>query len=81
MTEANAIGWTLDLVRLERARILRGWTRRDLARAAHVDEGTLSDLFRARRRPTFGTITAVCSSLELGLDEVILFEDDERPRD
>jgi transcriptional regulator with XRE-family HTH domain len=78
MTHASRTTWTLDLDRLERARILRGWTRRELARVAHVDEGTLSDLFRTRRRPTFGTITAVCSCLGIGLGEIIRFEDHER---
>ncbi len=59
---------------IERARILRGWTRRDLARAGHVDEGTLCDLIAARRRPTFGTLRAICHALELSLDDVILFK-------
>lgn len=45
--------------------ILRGWTRRELGRQAQVDEGTLCDLFAGRRRPTFGTLTALCLALGL----------------
>jgi transcriptional regulator with XRE-family HTH domain len=58
---------------MDRARILRGWTRRDLAQQAHVDEGTLCDLFAGRRRPTFGTLCALCQALELPLEDVIAF--------
>jgi len=60
---------------IERARILRGWTKADLARAAHVDPGTLSDLTTRRRRPTFGTVQALCGALDLSLPGVIVFED------
>jgi len=65
--------WHVDVVAIDRARILRGWTRRDLGRAAHVDEGTLCDLFSRRRRPTFGTLRAVCETLDLSLESVIAF--------
>ncbi len=65
--------WSVDGGAIDRARILRGWTRRDLARQAHVDEGTLCDLFACRRRPTFGTLRALCQALELSLDDVIEF--------
>jgi hypothetical protein len=47
---------SVDVGVIDRARILRGWTRRDLGREANVDEGTLCDLFAGRRRPTFGTL-------------------------
>ncbi len=50
-----------------------GWTRRDLGRHAHVDEGTLCDLFASRRRPTFGTLRAICQVLGLSLDAIIEF--------
>lgn len=63
----------MDAGAIDRARILRGWTRRDLAQHAHVDEGTLCDLFAGRRRPTFGTLRAICQSLDLSLDHVIAF--------
>ena len=65
--------WTVEVAAIDRARILRGWTRRELARQAHVDEGTLCDLFAGRRRPTFGTLQAICGGLELSLDDVIAF--------
>ena len=65
--------WSVDGGAIDRARILRGWTRRDLAQQAHVDEGTLCDLFAGRRRPTFGTLRALCQVLALNLDQVIAF--------
>jgi Cro/C1-type HTH DNA-binding domain len=39
----------------------------------YVDEGTLCDLFAHRRRPTFGTLRAICKVLELSLEDVIEF--------
>jgi len=65
--------WSVDVPTIDRGRILRGWTRRDLAQQAHVDEGTLCDLFAGRRRPTFGTLRALCHALELSLEDVIRF--------
>jgi len=65
--------WSVDIAALDRARILRGWTRRDLARQARLDEGTLCDLFAGRRHPTFGTLRALCRPLELSLDDLIAF--------
>jgi transcriptional regulator with XRE-family HTH domain len=65
--------WAVDVMAIDRARVLQGWTRRDLARQAHVDEGTLCDLFANRRRPTFGTLRALCQSLGLSLDGLIAF--------
>ena len=65
--------WSVDAGAIDRARILRGWTRRDLAQEAHVDEGTLCDLFAGRRRPTFGTLRAICLAVHLSLEDVIAF--------
>ena len=65
--------WRVEADAIDRARILRGWTRRDLAQQAHVDEGTLCDLFAGRRRPAFGTIRAICQALGLSLKDVIEF--------
>jgi DNA-binding Xre family transcriptional regulator len=65
--------WSVDVGAIDRARIIRGWTRRDLAQQAHVDEGTLCDLFAGRRHTTFGTLRAICQSLDLSLDHVIAF--------
>ncbi len=69
----QALEWSVDAGAIDRARILRGWTRRDLATTAHVDEGTLCDMFAGRRRPTFGTLNAVCQALDLSLEGVISF--------
>lgn len=65
--------WSVDVAALDRARVLRGWTRRELGLQAHVDEGTLCDLFAGRRRPTFGTLRAICHALEMTLEDVISF--------
>lgn len=67
------LAWSVKVEAIERARILRGWTRRDLAREAHVDEGTLCDLLAGRRRPTFGTLRGICQALELSLADMIDF--------
>jgi hypothetical protein len=48
------------LVALDRQRILRGWTRGELARRSHVDAKTLSTLLRNRPRPALGTVLAAC---------------------
>jgi DNA-binding Xre family transcriptional regulator len=68
-----ALEWSVDVAAIDRARVLRGWTRRDLAEHAHVDEGTLCDLFACRRRPTFGTLRALCQALDLSVGDVIEF--------
>ena len=73
MNPLGTLDWGVDVSAMDRARVLRGWTRRDLARHAHVDEGTLCDLFAIRRRPTFGTLRALCQALELSLEDVICF--------
>ena len=65
--------WIVDIAAIDRARVIHGWTRRDLAERAHVDEGTLCDLFAGRRRPTFGTLRALCLALELTFGDVIEF--------
>src|SRR5207249_1194857 len=57
------VRWSVDVYAIERARVLRAWTRGELARAAHVDEKTLRDMVSGRRRPTFGTVQAVCTAL------------------
>jgi len=58
---------------IDPARILRGWTRRDLGRKANVEEGTLCDLIAGRRRPTFGTLRAICHALGLPMEAMIRF--------
>ena len=73
VTPQATLEWAVDVAAIDRARILRRWTRRDLARHGHLDEGTLCDLFAGRRRPTFGTLRAVCHVLQLSLEDVITF--------
>jgi DNA-binding Xre family transcriptional regulator len=77
VSQQEALVWAVDAVAIDRARILRGWTRRDLAREANLDEGTLCDLFAGRRRPTFGTLCALCQTVELSLQDVIEFTADQ----
>jgi DNA-binding Xre family transcriptional regulator len=75
MKAASAdLEWSVNVVAIERARILRGWTRRGLSRKAHIDEGTLCDLFAGRRRPTFGTLRALCGALDLSLEDILAFK-------
>jgi transcriptional regulator with XRE-family HTH domain len=69
----SSLFWSVDVVTIDRARVLRGWTRRELGHEAHVDEGTLCDLFAGRRRPTFGTLRALCGALDLTLEDVLVF--------
>jgi DNA-binding Xre family transcriptional regulator len=70
------VAWRVDPVSIERARVLRGWTQRDLAMAARVDPGTLGDALSMRRRPTLSTLQAICVSLGLTLADVIRFDDE-----
>lgn len=72
--------WSLNVETIERERMLRGWTQRQLARNARVDPGTLSDLLGQRRRPTFGTVQAICTSLVLTLPDVMVFESNDGRR-
>jgi transcriptional regulator with XRE-family HTH domain len=73
-TTSAILTWEVNLARLEQARILHGWTRRQLAQAAQVDADTLTDMFRSRRRPTLGTVQAVSRALDLSLEEIIQFD-------
>jgi hypothetical protein len=65
--------WTVDVDLIERHRVVRGWSRQQLAAAAHVDPKTLRDLLGRRRRPNLGTVQAVSRTLELTLTDVITF--------
>lgn len=78
IAEVKGARWRVDLVVLERNRVLRGWTRGELARHAHVDPKTLSTMFRGRRRPILGTVLAVSVAVGLGLEDVIVFDADAR---
>ena len=67
--------WTVNVDRIERARVLNAWTRKHLASVAHVTPKTLTDMCSRRRRPTLGTIQALCNALKLPVAEVIVFEE------
>jgi DNA-binding Xre family transcriptional regulator len=66
----------VNVGRIERARVLNAWTRKHLAGVAHVTPKTLTDMCSGRRRPTFGTVQAICIALGLSVADVIVFEDD-----
>jgi transcriptional regulator with XRE-family HTH domain len=70
-----AVQWSVNVGRIERARVLNAWTRKHLADVAHVDPKTLSDMCNGRRRPSFGTVQAVCVALGLTMADVIVFEE------
>lgn len=67
--------WSVNVDRIERARVLNAWTRKQLACMAHVDPKTLTDMCSGRRQPTFGTVQAICGALRLTVADVIVFED------
>jgi DNA-binding XRE family transcriptional regulator len=71
----EASGWSVDVNRIDRTRVLNAWTRKQLATAAHVDAKTLRDMCSGRRQPTLRTVEAVCTALGLTVADVILFED------
>src|SRR5258708_36742752 len=71
--DAGSVHWHLNVSAIERARVLRGWTRTRLAHTAQVDDKTLRDMLSGRRRPTFGTVQAVSSALDMTLSDVIQF--------
>jgi len=72
----SAGGWSVNVHRIERARVLRAWTRRQLAGIAHVDPKTVTDMCNGRRRPHLGTIQALCAALDLTVADVIEFQDE-----
>lgn len=65
--------WSVNAAPIERERILRGWTPVHLARVAHVDPRTVRSLVANRRRPSLGTVQALCTVLGLRLADVIVF--------
>jgi DNA-binding XRE family transcriptional regulator len=67
--------WSVNVGRIERARVLNAWTRRHLAGVAHVTPKTLGDMCSGRRRPTLGTVQAICTALGLTVADVIVFDD------
>ena len=71
--------WRVNVAVIDRQRVLHGWTQSDLARAAHVDSKTIRDMVAGRRRPSFGTIQALCVALDIALSSVIVFVEDGLP--
>lgn len=67
--------WSVNAHVVERQRILRGWTPAQLGRVAHVDPRTVRSLVAGRRRPSLGTVQALCTTLGLQLSDVIVFQD------
>jgi ribosome-binding protein aMBF1 (putative translation factor) len=72
---APGVSWTVRRDAIERHRILRGWTRDQLAAAAQIDPKTLRDLLGGRRRPTLGTVGTVARAIDLTLGEVIVISE------
>lgn len=72
----KVLKWRLNIDTIDRARILRGLTVAALARSAKVDRRTVHELLHGRRRPTFGSIQALRTTLGLEWAEVIVFDDD-----
>jgi len=70
-----AVEWSVNVSRIERARVLNGWTRARLASVARVDSKTLADLCSGRRQPSFRTVQALCAAPNLTIADVIVFED------
>jgi hypothetical protein len=65
--------WSVDVAAIERERMLRGWSRLQLAATARVSPKTLRDLLGQRRRPTLGTVQAVGVAVGLTLADLIKF--------
>jgi transcriptional regulator with XRE-family HTH domain len=70
--------WTVDVARLDMRRVLLGLSARQLATRARVDPDTVGDLLSQRRRPTLGTLSAICNQLDLTLHDVIQFSGGDR---
>lgn len=71
------VAWVVNAQVIERERIRRGWTRPQLARAAHVDSRTVRSLVVGRHHSSLGSVQALCTALGLPLTDVIVFP--ERP--
>jgi transcriptional regulator with XRE-family HTH domain len=69
------LGWRVAVATLERQRILHGFTRDALARAARIDPKTVRDALNERRRPTLGTIDRIARTLDLTLADVVVIEE------
>jgi transcriptional regulator with XRE-family HTH domain len=72
LTRARTVTWLLATERVERERILRGWTREQLALVAGVDAKTIRDMLNGRRQPTLGSVGAVARALERPLADLLV---------
>jgi DNA-binding XRE family transcriptional regulator len=72
---ATGDAWSVNAAPIERERVLRGWTPVHLAKVAHVDPRTVRSLVASRRRPSLGTVQALCTVLGLRLADVIVFSE------
>jgi transcriptional regulator with XRE-family HTH domain len=70
----GTVQWHVNTASIERARILRGWSREQLARAAKVDPKTLGDMMASRRRPTLSTVQSIGHALGMELSNIIDFD-------
>lgn len=70
--DTRVVSWTVRRAVIERQRILKGWTRNQLANAAQIDPKTLRDLLGGRRCPTLGTVGTLARAIDLPLAEVIV---------
>jgi DNA-binding phage protein len=73
-TPARVPHWRVRADAIERARILSGRTRQQLAKDAHVDEKTLRDMLSGRRRPTIATVHCVVRAVGVDPRDAIVFE-------
>jgi transcriptional regulator with XRE-family HTH domain len=69
-----AVQWSVNVDRIERARVLNAWTRKQLAGMAQIDPKTLTDMCSGRRRPNFRTIQSVCTALGIAAADVIVYQ-------
>ena len=71
---SDRIKWNVRCQVIDRERVLRGLSQEQLALAARVDPGTLSDMLNGRRRPQLGTVSAIARALELALPDLVAFD-------
>lgn len=70
--DTRIVSWTVRRGAIERQRILKGWTRSQLAKAAQIDPKTRRDLLGGRRRPTLGTVGTLARTIDLPLAAIIV---------
>jgi transcriptional regulator with XRE-family HTH domain len=73
--DAVGVQWGIAVAVIERQRILHGFTRDALARAARVDPKTVRDALNGRRHPTLGTVDRLARALDVTLADVLIIEE------